>query len=84
MEISVIMYLEVQTLRKQFALSYKVTHGFSGGASGKEAACQCRRHKRCGFDLWAGRISWRRAWQLTPGELPGESHRQRKLTGYNP
>ena len=24
--------------------------GFSGGASGKEPACQCRRHKRCGFD----------------------------------
>ena len=23
--------------------------GFSGGASGKEPACQCRRDKRCGF-----------------------------------
>ena len=22
---------------------------------GKESACQCRRHKRRGFDLWAGR-----------------------------
>ena len=21
-----------------------------GGASGKEPACQCKRHKRCGFD----------------------------------
>ena len=24
--------------------------GFPGGASGKEAACQCRRHKRIGRD----------------------------------
>ena len=28
----------------------KVLTGFSGGASGKEPACQWRRHKRCGFD----------------------------------
>ena len=27
------------------------TLGFPGGASGKEPTCQCRRHKRCGFDL---------------------------------
>ena len=26
--------------------------GFPGAASGKEPACQCRRHKRCGFDPW--------------------------------
>ena len=24
--------------------------GFPGGASGKEPACQCRKHERCGFD----------------------------------
>ena len=23
---------------------------FPGGASGKEPVCQCRRHKKCGFD----------------------------------
>ena len=27
-----------------------------GGTSGKEPACQCRGHKRCGFDPWVGRI----------------------------
>ena len=37
--------------------------GFPGGASGKEPACQCRRHKRCGFDPWVGKTPWRRAWQ---------------------
>ena len=28
---------------------------FPGGASGKEPACQCRRHKRCGLDPWVGK-----------------------------
>ena len=28
----------------------------TGGASGKEPACQCRRWKRCGFDLWVRKI----------------------------
>ena len=26
--------------------------GFPSGPSGKEPACQCRRHKRCGFNPW--------------------------------
>ena len=30
--------------------------GFTGGASGKEPVCQCRRHKRPGFDPWVGKI----------------------------
>ena len=29
---------------------------FPGGASGKEPACQCRRHKRHGFDSFVGKI----------------------------
>ena len=53
--------------------------GFSGGASGKEPACQCRIHRRCGCDPWVGKIPWRRAWQLSPVFLPGESHGQRNL-----
>ena len=36
--------------------------GFPGGASGREPACQCRRPKRCRFDLWVGKIPWRREW----------------------
>ena len=27
-----------------------------GGASGREPACQCRRHKRGGFNPWFGRV----------------------------
>ena len=30
--------------------------GLPGGASGKEPACQCRRHKRRAFDPWVGKI----------------------------
>ena len=58
--------------------------GFPGGASGKELACQCRRHKRRGFDPWVGTIPWRRAWQPTAVFLPGEPHEQRSLAGYSP
>ena len=54
-----------------------------GGTSGKELTCQCRRHKRCGFDPWVRKIPWRRAWQPTP-VLPGESYGQRSLAGYSP
>ena len=38
--------------------------------SGKESACQCWRHKRCGFNL-------------DPVFSPGESHGQRSLVGYS-
>ena len=31
--------------------------GFPGGASGKEPACQCRRHKRHGFNPWVRKIA---------------------------
>ena len=43
--------------------------GFPGSASGKEPACQCRRHKRCQFNPWVGKIPWRRAWQPTSSIL---------------
>ena len=44
---------------------------FPGGASGKELACQCRRH---GFNPWVGKIPRRREWLPTPVFLPGEFH----------
>ena len=58
--------------------------GFPSGASGKEPACQCRRHKTLGFDPWVGKIPWRRAQQPTPVFLPGELHGHRSLMGYSP
>ena len=38
-------------------------------------------HRRPGFNPWVGKIPWRRAWQLTPVFLPGESQGQRNLAG---
>ena len=32
------------------------SRGFPGGGSGREPICQCRRHKRRGFDPWVGKI----------------------------
>ena len=55
--------------------------GFSGGTSGKEPTCLCRRLKRCSFSPWVGKILWRREWQPTPVFLPGVSHGQRSLAG---
>ena len=55
-----------------------------GGASGKEPACQCRRHKRPGFDPWVEKIPWKRTRQPTPIFLPGESHGQMSLVGHSP
>ena len=43
--------------------------------SDKESACQCRTLR---FN------SWRRKWQPTPVFLPGKSHGQKSLAGYNP
>ena len=54
------------------------------GGTGKEPGFQCRRHKRLRFDLWVRKIPWTRAWQPTLVFLPGESHGQSSLVGYNP
>ena len=58
--------------------------GLLGGTRGKEPVCQCRRHKRLGFNALVGKIPWRRAWKPTPVFLPRESHGQRILAVYSP
>ena len=58
--------------------------GSPGGSSGKQPACQCRRHSRLGFVLWVRKIPWRRKWQPTPVFLPGEFHRQKSLVDFSP
>ena len=49
--------------------------------SAEESACQCRRR---GFDLWVGKIPWRKKWQPTPIFLPEKFHGGRSLVDYNP
>ena len=35
---------------------YCISQVFPSGTIGKESTCQFRRHKRCRFDTWAGKI----------------------------
>ena len=54
-------------------LSVFIGESFPGGASGKENACQCRRHNRCGCDPWVSKIPWRKSWELNTVFLTEES-----------
>ena len=49
--------------------------------SGWESTCQCREHRRRGFDPWVRKIPWRRKWQPTPVFLSGKCHDQQSLAG---
>ena len=60
---------------------YKPWNGVPWGLRWKRICLQCRRP---GFDPWVRKIPWRRERLLTPAFLPGESHGQRSLAGYNP
>lgn len=64
--------------------SREYTQGFPGGTSGKAAACQCRRHKRQGFDPWVRFHPQKGAQQPTSAFLPGEFHEQMSLEGWSP
>ena len=66
----------------QYLCTYVYSWGCPRWLSGKEPHCQCRRHKRRGFDPWVGKIPWRK-WQPTAVLLPGESYGQRSLAGHS-
>ena len=58
--------------------------GFPGGTSGKEPACQCKRHKEWGFiSSWIEKISWGHGNPLQYSCLENP-HGQRSLEGYSP
>ena len=61
------------TPRPNLPVTPGISSGFPGVTSGKEPACQFRRHKSLGFDPWVGKIPWRSSWQPTSVFLPGES-----------
>ena len=71
-------------LIKRISTNIRREPGLPRWYSGKESACQCRRHKRHGFNSWVRNIPWRRKWQPTPVFLPRKSHGQRSLVGYSP
>ena len=75
----------VRVLQRQSAniywdLSQELSHEMRW-YSGKEFICQCRRHRRWGFDLWVRKIPWRRKWQPTPVFSSGKVHGHRSLMG---
>ena len=53
-------------------------------AQQKRICLQCKRHRRCGFGPWIGKIPWRSPWQPTLAFLLGESHGLRSMAGYSP
>ena len=71
-------------LYRLFYRCHLLFHGLSWWLSGKASVCQCRRHRRHGFDPWVWKIPLRRKWQLTPVFLPGKSLGQRSLAGSSP
>ena len=56
----------------QMTVLVSATTGLPRWLSGKVSACQCRSHRRCGFDLWVGKIPWSRKWEPTPVILAWE------------
>ena len=71
------IYFNVLSFNVRDIINNLISGVISRWGSGKESACQCRRHRRCSFNPWVGKISWRRKLQqLTPAFLPGGSHGQ--------
>ena len=56
---------------------------YPGGTSDKESTYHSKRHKRCEFDSWVGKIPCSRKWHHTPVFLPGKFHGQRSSAGYS-
>ena len=70
--------------RRSLNLIRRDLREFPGGSMGKESSCQRRRHRRCTFNLWVGKIPCRRTRQPIPVFLPEKSYGQRSLAGYSP
>ena len=73
--------LQHHSVQSPHFFSLHIFGGLPWRLSGKESACQCRRHR---FDPWVGKIPWSRKGQPTPVFLPGKSHEQRSVVGYSP
>ena len=51
----------------------------------KEPTCHCRRHRRCQFNPWVGKMPWSGEWQPTPWRIPWaeEAGRQHSMAVTN-
>ena len=67
-----------------YKLSFWPQQGLPRSPGSKESICQCRRHRRLGFDPWVGRTPWHRKWQPSPTFLPGNPYGRRSLVSHSP
>ena len=65
-------------------LPFPLSMGFPGGSVIKNPPANAGDAGRYGFGSWVGKFPWRKEWLPTSIFLPGESHGQRSLAGYNP
>ena len=73
---------ELEYNRKKINMT--IIGGFPGCTEVKTSSCECRKHRRHGFNPKVGKILWRGKWQPTPVFLPGKVHIQRALVGFSP
>ena len=74
-------------VRCKYAMQRTKGHGWTCQmvlVSGKESACQRRRHKRHDFDPRVGKIPGSRKRHPYPVFLPGKFHGQSSLADYGP
>ena len=71
----------VISLSERVKAPHTLVWGLLWWLSGKESACQCRRHI---FKPQVRKIPWRRKWQPTLVFLFGKSHGQMSLVGCGP
>ena len=80
---------KILAIQMPFFLKWQALHifisskGFSRGSVVKNPPANAGDYKRCWFDPWVGKISWRRKWRPTLVFLPGKSHGWRSLMGYS-
>ena len=78
-----VLYQESEKQEFRLRTQHIGFRGLPKWLSGTRIRLQCRRHRRCRFNPWVGKIPWRRAQQPAPVFLPGEVHCQRSLVGYS-
>ena len=72
---------EVMAIRRAFLRNVIVSFRASRMAQQVKNHLQCRRHRKCKFDPWFGKIPWKREWQPTPVFLPEKDPMDRGAWG---
>ena len=78
-----LIFLIIQFIQTIFLLFLTRIKGFPEGASGKESACQCRRHKRHGSSPWR-EDPLEMEMSASSGFVPRTFHAEKSLVGYRP